>query len=459
MSQAAGGPPPTNSSTRPPPIPTNRPPLDQYQQQQPYGAGGYQAQSYSGYNYPVPSAPGGYPYAPSYAPPQLHPQSPFPAPHSPSGYPAPAVNYPVPPLATLPGCTPGPVADTVWYLNTLVPSPFAPSAGYTGIPINGYDPTPDAAAIRSATKGFGTKDSLLISTLVPLTPVRTSVLAQCFTAKYGKNMVDVLDSETNNMFKMGIHALAVGPLTFDAELVKQGIAGIGTNETLLTELLLGRSNNDLNLLKEAYRRRFKRDLVQDVKDDLSAKTERMFLMALNASRPDDNVPINMSQVSQDVETLYLAAQARSGTDQMAFCSVMINRSQPHLTAVISQYFNTHKKSLTKVIKSEFSGHMRAGLLHIIAGAKPKHKQPGVWRDAKLIDKAMEGLGTKDKQLVWRIVRAHWEPGRMAQIKEAYKHRTRKSLETRVASETSGSYKKLMVALVNENSSQGSGGRK
>lgn len=37
---------------------------------------------------------------------------------------------------------------------------------------------------------------------------------------------------------------------------------------------------------------------------------------------------------------------------------------------------------------------------------------------------------------------------MEAIKEAYLRRTKKKLDARVASETSGSYKKLMVALVN-----------
>jgi len=43
---------------------------------------------------------------------------------------------------------------------------------------------------------------------------------------------------------------------------------------------------------------------------------------------------------------------------------------------------------------------------------------------------------------------------MDAIKQAYKQRTGKTLESRVASETSGSYKKLMVALLNASSLSG-----
>lgn len=47
--------------------------------------------------------------------------------------------------------------------------------------------------------------------------------------------------------------------------------------------------------------------------------------------------------------------------------------------------------------------MKTALLHIVEGAKPKRDGQGVWRDAKLIDKAMVGFGTRDNELVWRYV--------------------------------------------------------
>jgi len=336
-------------------------------------------------------------------------------------------------------------------MNTLIPYPFA--HGNQSGALNGYDPSADAEAIRKATKGFGTNDALLISTLVSQSALRMSAISQFFMGKYGKEMTEVLDSETSGYYKMGIRGLAVGPLKWDVELLEEAISGAGTNEAALTEILLGRSNADLTLLKNAYRFHLNRDLIQDVRGELSAKTERMFVMALGANKPDDAIPVNHANVDRDVEALYKAGQGKVGTDQVTFCEIIINRSHPHLVAVIDKYSRKYK-SLTKIIKSEFSGHMRSGLLYIVEGAKPKRDTRGIWRDAKLIDKAMVGLGTKDKELVWRIVRAHWETGRMDAIKQAYKQRTGKSLESRVASETGGTYKKLMVALLNASSVSG-----
>jgi hypothetical protein len=37
------------------------------------------------------------------------------------------------------------------------------------------------------------------------------------------------------------------------------------------------------------------------------------------------------------------------------------------------------------------------------GAKSKRDGQGIWRDAKLIEKSMAGLGTRDAQLIYRFV--------------------------------------------------------
>jgi annexin A7/11 len=63
-------------------------------------------------------------------------------------------------------------------------------------------------------------------------------------------------------------------LAFDVELLKRSLAGIGTDEMLLTELVLNRNQDELRLLIAAYKKRWGKDLVDDVKNDLSGKLER-----------------------------------------------------------------------------------------------------------------------------------------------------------------------------------------
>jgi hypothetical protein len=89
-----------------------------------------------------------------------------------------------------------------------------------------------------------------------------------------------------------------------------------------------------------------------VRGDLSAKTERLFNMALAASRIPDNAPVDQAQVTADVDALYKAGPGKLGTDEIEICKILVNRSQPHLYALTSVYHQKHKQTLTKMINKE-----------------------------------------------------------------------------------------------------------
>ena len=56
-------------------------------------------------------------------------------------------------------------------------------------------------------------------------------------------------------------------------------------------------------------------------------------------------------------------------------------------------------------------------------------------------------------ILYRLVRAHWNPNRLEAIKIAYKQRYGKPLEARVRGETSGDYQKLLVAIIKSSETQ------
>ncbi|KAJ4480339.1 hypothetical protein C8R41DRAFT_798870 [Lentinula lateritia] len=416
-----------------PQSPGNPPPIPSYS----YPASNYQPHP------PLPPFHNG--YAPTYLPP--------PASQSHGGY----TPGPPPSQSTYPGVsyqTPQyshyqNQASIIQYRNTPVPAPVGYDLPPLGDIAAGYDPSMDIDKIRKATKGIGTDETALIAVLAHLGSLPIASLSAAFKARTGKTLVEVLDSETSGYFGETLHGLVQGPLWHDAELARSAIQGAGTDELLLTEVIADLTPSDRQNLFMAYRMRYGRDLQADIRNDLSAKTERLFTMMISSNPPPDNVAVNFQQVEHDVKALYKAGQGKIGTDEITFCDIIINRSKPHLAALCDAYGRKYK-SLTKVIKSEFSGHMRQTLLFILEGAKPKHSMefgPGVWRDAKMLEKSMKGLGTKDKQLVRRIIRYHWDRPRFEAIKAAYQKKYRKSLEGRIAGETSGDYKKLLVAIV------------
>jgi len=293
--------------------------------------------------------------------------------------------------------------------------------------------------------------------LTGLGPFEVDALSDYFAAKMGKTLDAYLPEKTklNGWVFEVIHALALGPLGYDVELARKATIGVGTKEDILIELLLNRTNEDIETLKRTYTKRYGSSLVEEVKNDVSGTSKAMFNMALMAQRPVE-LPghVNYGQVEKDVDDLYQRGLGKgTALDEVFFCQVFINRSDMHIAAVIDRYSQKYK-SISKVIKSHpgFSADVRKGLLYIIHGVKTKRNRQepyGAWRDAKLIEKAMAGMGTNDEALVYRVVRASWNPARIKAIKDAFLQRYNKTLEKRVQKETSGSYKTILTELINK----------
>lgn len=380
-----------------------------------------------GYGAPPPMPQGGYggygappgpppPHAGGYAPPPQHGYGAPPAPPTPAG--AYYLGVPVPP-----------------------PPPNMPAP-----PPPGYNAAQDVERIRKATKGFGTDEGALIATLAPLDAYQIDALRHTFKATVGKDLLAVLEKETSGWFEAALRAKVLGPVLYDCWLIKHACQGAGTHEDLLNELLLCRTNAEMYILKQAYQATYGKNMEKVVEDELSFKTKRMFVMAIQGVRQEDNVPIDHQMVENDVATLHSAARG-AGTDEIAICGILVQRSGPHLAAIAQAYQHRHRRPLSKMIDAEFSGHMKDALRYIVDGAE--NDGQGVTRDARLLEDSMKGMGTKDERLVYRVGRLHWNKPRFeGQIKPAYSQLFhKKGLKNRVEGETSGDYKRMLSAMI------------
>lgn len=182
--------------------------------------------------------------------------------------------------------------------------------------LSGFDANGAAEQIRKATKGFGTDEKALVSTLAPLDAFQVDALMRTFKVTVGRDMLQVLEKETSGWFEAALRAKVLGPLGYDVWLVHRACDGAGTHEDILNEVLLCRSNAEIHLLKQAYHARYGKDLSKTVQDDLSMKTKRLFIMALEGARMDEHALIDPHLVEQDAATIRKAARG-AGTDEIA----------------------------------------------------------------------------------------------------------------------------------------------
>lgn len=291
-------------------------------------------------------------------------------------------------------------------------------------------------------KGFGTDEATLIRVLAPLDPLQVAALRETYTRHINRDLYKDVKSETGGYFEQGLLAVIEGPLNHDAELVREAVKGLGTKEWLLNDVLLGRSNADIREIKNAYQRKFNRSLERDVEDDLSAETKNLFKRVISATRHEESTPLNPTAIESEVKSIHGSTAGRIVNNVAEVCAIFAQSSDNELRAISHKFHERYHVELEKHIASQFSGHMKAALIHMLRTAiDPAH------RDATLLEDAMAGPGTKDFMLVTRIVRLHWNKQHLDQVKKAYQHHYHRDLRERVKGEVSGDYEKLMLALL------------
>jgi len=292
-------------------------------------------------------------------------------------------------------------------------------------------------------KGFGTDEKKLIQALaaVPDAPHMLK-LRHTYDDRFRRSLISDIDGETSGHFRFGLLALARGPLLEDAFLVDYSIRGAGTKEAMLNDVVLGRSNADINAIKACYSNVYRKDMAKEIRDDLSMKTERLFDYVLAAQRTEETAPVLPQDVEAAVDRLQLATEGtKFGANQDSVCQFMAHASNGMIRAVNLRYQAKYRKTLDELFARNFSGHMRDALRLMAARAVDPIKA-----DADQLEEAMKGLGTKDELLVTRLVRAHWNREHFRQVKIAYQKFHKRELATRIAGESSGDYKRLMLAL-------------
>ncbi|PFH48119.1 hypothetical protein AMATHDRAFT_6104 [Amanita thiersii Skay4041] len=335
------------------------------------------------------------------------------------------------------GVTPG-GGYLLRYLNCEVLRYDLPLSELAKLP-GSYDPAKDYADILKACRGLGTDNKILIQALANKSPRDLAALSGYFSSQ-GRDLLDYISKETSGYFRDGLTALIMGPVLYDAKMLNEAFdkPGNDRSEATLTEVLLCRSNEELEIIKGAYHFKYGRQLYDEVVKKVSGSVKKLFIMTLSTQRPPETAP-SAKEIDEDVETIF-----KSNDKKATFTEIFTRRSYIHLSRMITIYKHRNK-SLSKVIKKETSGHLRDALLYILHGIKER-QNPAQWRDAKRLEKTMAGLGTKNELLVFRLLRAQWNNENLQLVKSSYLRRYSKALDDRIKGEVSGAYRDLMMAL-------------
>ncbi|RMC11634.1 hypothetical protein DUI87_11755 [Hirundo rustica rustica] len=304
-----------------------------------------------------------------------------------------------------------------------------------------FDAGRDAEILRKAMKGFGTDEQAIINVVANRSNDQRQKIKAAFKTMYGKDLIKDLKSELSGNVEELILALFMPSTYYDAWSLRHAMKGAGTQESVLIEILCTRTNQEIREIVNCYNSEFGRDIEQDIRSDTSGHFERLLISMCQGNR-DENQTVDYQKAQEDAQRLYQAGEGRLGTDESCFNMVLASRSFPQLKATVEAYSRIANRDLLSSIDREFSGNVERGLKTIVQCAL---NRPAFF--AERLYYSMKGAGTDDSTLI-RIVVTRSEID-LVQIKQMFTQMYQKTLATMIASDTSGDYRKLLLAIVGQ----------
>ena len=309
----------------------------------------------------------------------------------------------------------------------------------------GIDPNlldADCKALRVAMKGIGTDEDAIIKILTQRNNAHRYMLKKRYKDLLGRDLIKDLKSELSGKFEDICLALLESPYELDCRSLYEAMHGAGTNEPTLIEIIATRPAHQLYQDKMLFHQLYGKDLVSYIESETSGHFRKILVAMLQCQRHEFNYPINNTELQGEAQRIYKAGAGRLGTDESVFTQIFTTRS-PAEIAVISQFYKQIAGvDLYTSLKKEFSGNAEELLKAIFYASI---NMPEYF--AKRIRDAVEGVGTKDKQLI-RVIVSRCEID-LGAIKQAYFNLYNRDMVNDIRNDTKGDYKKILTALCNK----------
>ncbi|XP_036022821.1 annexin A10 isoform X2 [Onychomys torridus] len=275
----------------------------------------------------------------------------------------------------------------------------------------------------------------------------------------------------------------------DAQMLGGALQGFDCNKDMLIDILTQRSNAQRQMIAGAYQSMYGRDLITDLKEQLSshfkevmvglmypppsydahelwhamkgAGTDENCLIEILASRTNGEI-FQMREAyclrkeihkhgtreegyadpvmaAQDAMVLWEACQQKTGEHKTMLQMILCNKSYPQLWLVFQEFQNISGQDLVNAINDCYDGYFQELLVAIVRCVQDK----ATYFAYKLY-RAIHDFGFHNKTVI-RILIARSEIDLMT-IRKRYKERFGKSLFHDIKNFASGHYEKALLAI-------------
>jgi len=294
-----------------------------------------------------------------------------------------------------------------------------------------------AKDLRKALSSFMTDNTEIIKVIVPYNNEELQQLIEVYRKEIQRDLIPDIEKNCHGEFKKVLLAMFTAWDTYDAHQIRKAIAGLGTNEKHLTEIVCMRTPAELIKIGKKYEQEFQKNMIEAIKKDTGGHYQRLLLTVLTGEgRSHKGFKLDKDQVAKDVDALYAAGEKKWFTDEDTFIKIIAGQPRPHVEAVAVEYGMKYGRSFHTVLAKECGGDSRYAM-QVLTTPLPEFY-------AEEFHHAMKGLGTDDTRLIRTLTESYHRCLRETTIR--YLEMYKVSLKQAFNSETSGNYKKILDAI-------------
>ena len=137
---------------------------------------------------------------------------------------------------------------------------------------------------QAGEKKLGTDESIFNKYFCTLSPHELAAVSREYHKLTGHTILQAIDKEFHGDSKKTLRTIVyatLSPSEYFATRVHDAIKGLGTKDKILIRVLVSRSEIDLPQIKQYYKQLYGKDMVADVKSDISGEYQHLFISLLN----------------------------------------------------------------------------------------------------------------------------------------------------------------------------------
>ncbi|CAK9296555.1 unnamed protein product [Gordionus sp. m RMFG-2023] len=290
-------------------------------------------------------------------------------------------------------------------------------------PFNAQD---DANKLYKAMKGIGTDEKTVIDIMTKRSNKQRQEIAKIYQNLYGQSLKEAIKGDFSGTTEDILVALLYSPDEYHAKLLNQALKGAGTDLSELTETLCSLTPQEIEKVKIAYQKHYKKDLAKTIEGDTSGPVKTLLL---NYIKGQNVGPRSRQEIDTDAKLLETKGfQNIDGRDGVA--EIFTTRSHEDLKKIFAKYKQNSNKDIVSAINSERvfklsqAGKLKKVLQHLVQCI---NNPPEYY--AKRVRDSLKGSGTRNQKLI-RLMVSRSEID-LEDIKEAYQRLFGKTMKNAI----------------------------